>query len=214
MGLRKLSTFFRGAGTVALFLFAAGLAPVAGQGSAGEREEAGRSYVLRSMDVIEIQVFGEEELSRVQRIDGAGQIRMGLIGTMEIAGRTLREAENALERAYVEQRYLRDPQVSLSVQEYAPLFVSVLGEVQSPGRVELEAEAEGMRLVDAISAVGGFTGIAKGNAVRITRIGEDGEESTSTVDAAALINGDPSGVPPRFRKLKAGDVVYVPETLF
>lgn len=172
------------------------------------------SYVLQRMDVIAIQVFGEADLSKVQRIDGSGQIRMGLIGTIEVAGLTLREAESRLEAAYTEGRFLRSPQVSMSVEEYAPQYVSVLGEVSSPGRIQLEGESEGIRLVDAISAVGGFTGIAKGDAVRITRMGLDGNETVVTVDASALINGRSTDIPEAFLVLKPGDVVNVPERLF
>jgi polysaccharide export outer membrane protein len=176
--------------------------------------EINPDYILSEKDVVSVQVFGEPELSKEQRLDGSGNIRMGLIGTIDIAGLTLREAELKLEEAYQEQRYLRDPQISLQISEYAPRYISVLGEVKSPGRVQLEDESNGMRLVDAISAVGGFSGIAKADAVRITRAATDGSESTEVVDAEALVNGRDADIPEAFLILKPGDVVYVPERLF
>lgn len=176
--------------------------------------EINPDYILSEKDVVSVQVFGEPELSKEQRLDGSGNIRMGLIGTIDIAGLTLREAELKLEEAYQEQRYLRDPQISLQISEYAPRYISVLGEVKSPGRVQLEDESNGMRLVDAISAVGGFSGIAKADAVRITRAATDGSESTEVVDAEALVNGRDADIPDAFLILQPGDVVYVPERLF
>jgi polysaccharide export outer membrane protein len=172
------------------------------------------AYTLTELDAVSIQVFGEPDLSKEQRIDGEGNIRMGLIGTIGIAGLTLREAEAKMQQVYVEKRYLRDPQISIQVTEYAPRYVSVLGKVNKPGRVQLEKESNGIRLVDAISAVGGFSGIAKADAVRITRTSADGSEETVIIDAEAIINGRPSDAPTHFLTLLPGDVVFVPERLF
>jgi polysaccharide export outer membrane protein len=169
---------------------------------------------MKKLDAVSIQVFGEPDLSKEQRIDGEGNIRMGLIGTIGIAGLTLREAEAKMQQVYVEKRYLRDPQISIQVTEYAPRYVSVLGKVNKPGRVQLEQESNGIRLVDAISAVGGFSGIAKADAVRITRTGANGEETTVVIDAEALINGRNTDTPEEFESLLPGDVVFVPERLF
>lgn len=172
------------------------------------------SYSLRVMDVISVQVFGEPELTKTHRIDGSGVIRVGLIGTVEVAGLTLREAEERLEIAFVEQRFLRDPQVSIQIEAYAPRYISILGEVDEPGRVQLDQEAESMRLLDALSAVGGFSGVAKADAVRITRTRADGTEATVIIDAEALINGRSTEIPAGFDRLLPGDVLHVPERLF
>lgn len=179
---------------------------------AGYTQEAG--YVLRQMDVVSIQVFGEDDLSSTQRVDANGKIRMGLLGTVDVAGLSLREAEAKLQELFVQERYLRDPQVAMSVLQYAPQFVSILGQVAKPGRIELEGESGGIRLVDAISAVGGFTGIAKSDAVRITRTEPDGAERVVTVNATRLVNGKADDFPEEFVLLQAGDVVNVPERLF
>jgi polysaccharide export outer membrane protein len=184
------------------------LAPLSGQ------PEATDNYILRELDQVEIQVFGEPTLSKSLRIDGSGAIRMGLVGTVRLAGLSLSEAEAMLEQLYVEQRFLRDPQISIEVKEYAPLFIHVFGEVAKPGRVRLDGEDTTMPLIDLISAVGGFTGIAKSDSVRITRTSTDGVEIVRTVNAEALINGSTGQVAPEFQVLLPGDVVFVPERLF
>lgn len=180
----------------------------------GHAAPASPQYRLRAMDEITIQVFGEEELGKSVRIDGSGSIRMGLIGTVGLVGLTLGEAEDQLEKLYVEQRYLRDPQISIEVRAYAPLYVHVFGQVGKPGRIQLEGEDERMPLLDLISAVGGFTGLAKGDAVRITRIDANDKEVTVVVNAEALVNGRDAKIPDEFLTLQPGDVVYVPERLF
>lgn len=172
------------------------------------------SYQLRELDVIAIQVYDEPDLSKQQRIDGSGQVRMGLIGTVTLVGLTLEEAEEKLEQLYVEERYLRDPQISIEVREYAPLYVHVFGQVGRAGRVQLEGEDLRMPLVDVISAVGGFSGLAKADAVRITRTDENGKETVITVNAEALINGRDADIPQDYLTLQPGDVLFVPERLF
>jgi polysaccharide export outer membrane protein len=178
-------------------------------------DSSGLDYVLTEMDVVSVQVFGEPDLSsQAQRIDGSGRIRMGLIATIEVAGMTLREAEKRIEGAYVDGRYLRSPQVTIQVGNYAAKYISILGEVASPGRLQLEDESSTMRVVDAISAVGGFTGIAKSDAVRITRRDSSGKERTVVVDVDDLIDGKGREIPEDFHYLLPGDIVNVPERLF
>ena len=186
--------------------------PVAatGQPALGEADR----YVLRELDVVSVQIFGEPELSKDLRIDGSGSVRLGLIGTIQLAGLTLEQAEQRIGDSYVEERYLRDPQVTIEVREYAPLYVHVFGQVARPGRVQLENEDMGMPLLDLISAVGGFTGLAKADAVRITRTSASGSEVVVTVNAEALFNGRDAKIPAEFLTLQPGDVVFVPERLF
>lgn len=175
---------------------------------------ADKSYRLRALDQISIQVYGEPDLSKNPRIDGSGQIRMGLIGTVGIAGLTIAEAEDKLENIYMRQRYLRDPQISIEVQQYAALYVHVFGQVRSPGRVQLEEEQLGIPILDLISAAGGFTGLAKSDSVRVTRTNNAGTEQIIVINVEDLIRGKSINVPDEFRELIPGDVVFVPEKLF
>lgn len=187
--------------------------PLAAQAQ-GEEPSLDSSYILRPMDVILIQVFGESELNSRQRIDGNGFVRMGLVGSVPVAGLNLKQAEERIEQAFVNGRFLRFPQVSIQVETYSAQFISILGQVSRPGRLQLEEERNTIRLVDAISAMGGFTGIARGDQVRITRVVQGGEELSVVVNAAGLINGRRSDVPAEFQVLLPGDIVFVPERLF
>ena len=127
---------------------------------------------------------------------------------------TLREAESALEQAFIDQRYLRNPDVQIIVQQYEGKFVNVLGQVRAPGRVRMPDESEYMLLVDLISQVGGFTGIAKTDSVRITRKGEDGMEETLVIDVGAIITAREAGKEVERIRVYPGDIVFIPERIF
>lgn len=176
--------------------------------------EPDASYKLRQMDLISVQVFNEADLSKQTRIDGSGRIRMGLIGTIEIAGLTLSEAEDLLEKTFLDERFLRDPQISIEVLQYAPLYVHVFGEVNRPGRIQLEGEQLSVPILDLISAAGGFTGLAKSDSVRITRTSTSGEEKVIEINLQSLIDGKKADIPEEFKNLLPDDVVFVPVRLF
>lgn len=174
------------------------------------------AYRLSERDLISISVFGEPDLETIQRIDGDGRVRLPLVGALPVAGLTIDEAVARMEAAYVEQRFLRDPEVTVMVREYASRGVSVLGQVASPGRVEFPLEVNAMALTEVISRAGGFTGIARSNAVRITRT-VDGKETTEVVDADRLIRGNDGKEGTAQAEdvvVLPGDIIFVPESLF
>lgn len=173
------------------------------------------NYQLTERDQIEVIIYDEPDLSIDQRIDGRGQIRVPLLGTVRIAGMTVREAEEYLQSNYVDKRILRNPMVTIHVSEYAPKEVSVLGAVVDPGRVTLPIEAGSLDIIEVISKVGGFTGIARSNRVRVSRQDENGREVDFTVDVEKMISGRGRGSSSQKRfEVFPGDVIYVDERLF
>ncbi len=176
-------------------------------------EDPDRSYILNSRDMIRVAVYGHEDLSSRQRIDGNGRIRMSLIGTVDITGKTIRDAETLIEERYREERLLRNPEVTITVEEYSPRFVSVLGNVETPGRIEFPIEQNRLDIVDVISKAGGFNRVARSDRVRLIRVDEDGTDQTFTVNVQEIMQG-------RDREGKArvyvypGDSIFVPERLF
>ena len=183
-----------------------------------ERSEQGnsfdaRNYQLSVRDQVEIQVFGEPELAITQRIDGAGQVRIPLLGNQRVAGMSVRETEDFIEGLYVENRILRNPIVTVRVAEYAPREVAVLGAVSRPGTQDFPIERNQMDIVEVVSRAGGFTGIARSNAVSVTRIDDNGRERTFTVDVESMITGSRRDGSERFNILP-GDVIWVRERVF
>jgi polysaccharide export outer membrane protein len=102
-------------------------------------------------------------------------------------------------------RYLKDPRVSVFIEEYATITVS--GQVEEPGSFSLKGE---LTVIEAISMAGGFTKIAAKNAVKVMRL-QDGKKKAILVRVADISKrGDKSQDMP----LKRGDIVFVPESLF
>ncbi len=70
-------------------------------------------------DQLAVDVFGQEKLSRVLRVNGQGEIAMPLVGPVKVGGLTTQQIEKRLEEAYG-SNYLVNPQVSVEVKEYPP----------------------------------------------------------------------------------------------
>ena len=170
-------------------------------------------YTIAVTDSLQVSVFGEEDLSRISRVDARGMINLALIGEVKVFGLTLHDAEQAIARAYREGRYLRNPQVTVTVEGYAVREISVQGQVKNPQRVVLPPEAT-MTVLEAVTKCGGFTDTAKGTEVRVTRVGPDGKVQVFIVDIDSLIKGkDRAKSDDDSLLLLPGDIIYVPERI-
>lgn len=174
-----------------------------------------QTYRIRTTDKLSITVFQEDDLSRVCRVDAKGTVNLPLVGEIRVYGQTLSQAERTIEAAYKDGRYLRKPEVTVTVDEYSPREVSIQGQVKNPGRYQLPVEAT-ISLLDLVTKAGGFTDTAQGTAVRVTRILPDGGTKIMTIDVESLIrgkgnvktNGEDSSL-----LLEPDDIVYVPERI-
>jgi len=159
-------------------------------------------YEVGAGDVLEINVFGNDDLSRVPTIQTNGAISFPLLGEVQVAGLTVAEVKRKITNL-LEKDYLKNPQVEVKVKDYESQFVSVVGEVNSPGRKPIRGR---MRLLDALLESGGFKATSSGE-VLITRSDgsfEDGKQSiTVRISASATIQD-------RINlelKLKNGDII-------
>ncbi|HEY0946703.1 MAG TPA: polysaccharide biosynthesis/export family protein [Opitutaceae bacterium] len=171
------------------------------------------TYTIALTDRLRVSVYQEDDLSVISRVDAKGTVNLPLVGEIPVAGLTISAAQNAIEKAYREGRYLRSPQVTINVEEYAPREISVQGQVRNPGRLSLPIES-GMTVLEAITKSGGFTDTAKGTAVTITRVTADGKKRVFSIDVDSLIKGkDRANIEDNTLVLQPGDIVYVPERL-
>ena len=168
-------------------------------------------YRLTITDRIRVAVFQEDDLAVIARIDARGNVNLKLVGDLPVAGLTVNDAQRAIEKAYREGRYLRSPQVTVTIEDYAPREVSIQGQVKAPGRYLLPIEAT-FSIIELVTKAGGLTDIARGNDVIVTRVLADGTKTTFHVDVDSVIRGKKTGqdaTPPL--ELQAGDIVFVPE---
>jgi len=188
-------------------------APTPGPEAAPAPAPAAKTFIykLTPSDRIRIMVYGEPDLSAIARIDANGNVNLYLVGDVHVAGCTVNDAQKLVETAYHDGRFLRNPKVTISVEDYAPRTVTVDGQVKSPGPITLPAEAT-LTVYQAIIRAGGFTDVAKGSAVSVTREMPDGTKKVFTVDVDSLIKGkDRSKTVDTSLQLEPGDIIYVPE---
>lgn len=170
-------------------------------------------HTLALADRVRIAVYQEEDLTSLTRIDARGRVNLPLIGEIAIGGMTVVEAQGAIENAYKDGRFLRNPQVTVSVEEYAPREVSIQGRIRNPGRYTLPIEST-LTVVELVTKAGGIDDIGKGSAVTVTRIMPDGTKKVFTVDVDSVIKGKrDTKIDDTTLLLKPGDIVYVPERL-
>lgn len=171
-------------------------------------------YRIGTNDRIRVGVFQEADLDMIARVDVKGMVNLPLLGQIKLSNLTIPEAELAIENAYRDGRFLRNPQVTISIEEYTPREVSIQGQVRNPGRYPLPIE-QTMSLLELVTRAQGFTDTAKGTAVSVTRVNADGTKQVFTVDVESLIKGrEKSKVNDSSLTLLPGDIVYVPERLF
>jgi polysaccharide export outer membrane protein len=151
--------------------------------------------------LLDVEVYDEPELSGELRVDDAGNIAFPLAGSIHVTDSTLAEARRRIQERLISEQILLHPQIMINIEQYAPFVVAVIGEVQTPGRVQLLAPHP---LLDVLSQVGGETAMA-GNAVEV-RHSADGH---LTVDRYPYgRNSDGSSIEKVI--LHGGDTVIVP----
>ena len=167
-------------------------------------------YRLAPRDQVVFEMFNEPDVKTTQRLSSQGEMTLPLTGTVTLAGMTLREAEQEIRRRYKEGGYYVDPQVILSVAEYGERYVTVLGQVNRPDRIAMPIETATISLVDAVTQAGGFTRLARTDAVRVTRPSGDGGERNIIIDVRDFLGHRAK----EDFQLQPGDVVFVPERVF
>jgi protein involved in polysaccharide export with SLBB domain len=149
-------------------------------------------YKLDAGDKLRITVFGEPDLGGEYFVDGSGDVRLPLIGQIQVAGATLLEFERRA-KAKLESGYLKNARVSAEVINYRPFYI--LGQVNKPGEYEF---VNGLNVLTAIALAGGYTYRASEQNVFIRRKGSDKEEAAPANQATKVFPGDIIRVRERF----------------
>ena len=165
-----------------------------------------RTYRLTANDVLKIKVYQEEDLTTDLRISKDGTATFPLLGAISLGGKSIEEA-TALVRDLLGKDYLVNPQVTITVTEYAKRRFTVLGQVGKPGIYEFPNE-EGVTLLQAIGMAGGFTRLARTSTVTVTRT--SGGNRTLNVNVKANTD-DPAA---RQFEVLQDDTVQVGERTF
>jgi polysaccharide biosynthesis/export protein len=133
--------------------------------SAGpDRSQA--DYRISPLDSVDVTVFGEPDLSvKAVQVDAAGRLSLPLVGTLPASGKTASELAKLLEQRFG-QKYLRNPQVTVTVASSVSQKVSIQGEVTEPGVYDLKGPTT---LLEALSMAKGELRTAKLDQVVVFR---------------------------------------------
>ena len=156
-------------------------------------------------DVFEIRVFGEKDLTAKYQVGPDGKIRYPFLGELAVQGKDPQEVALEITEKLKAGQFLRDPHVSVFVEQSNSKRISVLGAVAKPGTFPI---IPGMTVVQAVSGAGGFTPLASKDDTVVTRR-LDGKLERHRVPVTAVTRGDADDFP-----LRAGDIVFVPERVF
>src|SRR5689334_15429667 len=139
------------------------------------------TYKLGSGDMISIRVLGEEDLKRERiRLSDAGTLSFPVLGEIKVKGMTASGLEDYITNG-LKGRYLLNPQVTVTIEEYRNFFVN--GMVEKPGGYQF---APGMTVRKAISIAGGFRERASRDKLNIIR-DDDPTQTPRKVDLNAAI---------------------------
>lgn len=156
-------------------------------------------------DVFSVRVFGEESLSGDHQVAPDGTINFPLLGAVTVTGLEPPAIADKIQTELRDRDLLRNPHVSVYVEQYVSKRISVVGAVANPGAFALEP---GMTVVQAISMAGGFSSLADRDGTVVSRrIGE--ETVRYRVPVERVTRGHAKDI-----EVAAGDIIFVPERLF
>ena len=152
------------------------------------------NYVLGPGDQILIRAFEAEEISeRPFRIDGDGYLNLPMVGKVKAGGLTVEQLENTLIELL--RKYIRQPQVTVTVVQFRSEPVFFVGAFKAPGIYPLQGRRT---LVEMLSAIGGLQPNAS-RRIKVTRRKEfgpiplpnavesnDGKVTTVTISMGSL----------------------------
>src|SRR5215831_6605779 len=118
---------------------------------AAPRLQAAADYVVGGNDVLLITSYDQADLSGKFTVETDGTFTFPLIGRFRAGGLTLRAIEQGLKERLREERYFKNPQITVAVEQYRSQKVFVVGEVRSPGPYSLSGN---ITLVEALARAG------------------------------------------------------------
>ena len=165
------------------------------------------NYELAPNDLVSIKVFQEEDLDAKLRISKEGTVTFPLIGVVSIGGKTPQEAATTI-KELLGKRFVRNPQVNVTVIEYAKRRFTILGQVQRPGVYSMP-DRDSLVLLQAIGMAGGYTRNADPAKITLKRT-VGGKETVLKLNAKTMANKGTSGA----FEIRTDDVISVGESIF
>lgn len=161
------------------------------------------AYRLYPGDELDVQIPSAPELNKTVVVQPDGRVSLPLIQPVQVADRSIVDAEALVSTAYASE--LLHPDVTISVRTI-PLKVFVGGEVDKPGVYDMPGDINALQ---AVIMAGGFKVSAKRSQVVLIRRGSAGKAMMRTVD---LLRGISDPGRHDLAPLRRFDIIYVPKT--
>lgn len=175
--------------------------------NAADDGDAHTALRLGSGDLVEVSVYNVPELTSKARIGDNGDVYLPLVDYVHVAGLTPDEAQALIEKRLSDGGFVKNPHVTVFIDQYASQGASVLGEVAKPGIYPVLGQ---QRLFDLISSAGGLTDKA-GRSITVTH--RDRPNKQITLALARNLTDSPEAnitvLPGDTIIVRKADVVYV-----
>lgn len=199
--MKKLSLLL----VTALFAVAGTRAQAGGQTSAKQEPAQAATdtsdYRIGPQDVLKIDVWKEEQLTRTVPVRPDGKITIPLLNDVQAAGLTPMELAGVIREGL--KKYINEPQVTVTVTEINSRRIYVTGEVVRAGAYAMLPH---MTVLQALSTCGGFTQFAREKNIYVLRT-KDGKQEKLPFNYKEAIRGKNSE---QNIELEPGDVIVVP----
>jgi polysaccharide biosynthesis/export protein len=173
-------------------------------------------YTVGPQDVLTITVFEQPQLTARYEVEADGTFAFPLIGRIKALGLSLRAVEDEV-RNRLSRGYLKNPQLTVAIDQYRSQQIFMMGEVQRPANLQFTGS---MSLIEALARAGTMTERAGPEAliirprpgggaidpVQIARGGGSHDAEVIRVDLQTLQRGALT----QNIQLRGGDTVFVP----
>ena len=161
----------------------------------------GAPVVLGPGDVVKVSVYGSPDLAIETRISDSGTMTFPLLGEVQVGGLSTQQAEQKIGGLLQKNGYLKVAQVNLLVTTFASQQVSVLGQINRPGRYPVD----GPRKILDMLAVAGGVGPDGGDMVVLVR-NRNGVVTREAIDVVDIAR---KGELNRDVEVSGGDIIFV-----
>lgn len=177
-------------------------ASISGPGASSVQANSKADYIIGPGDMLSINVFNEPEVTGKVPVRPDGMITIPLVGEVQASGVTPDKLQAAITQKLTE--YVKQPSVTVVVEEMNSRQFNVLGQVQHPGTFALSKPT---RVLDALAQAGGFSVFAKTGKIYVLRRDASGATIRLPFNYKRVTAGkdDQDDV-----QLQAGDTVIVP----
>jgi polysaccharide export outer membrane protein len=162
---------------------------------------AAAEVLLGPGDMVKASVYGNPDLAIETRMSENGTMTFPLLGTVHIGGLTTQQAERKIGELLEKGGYIKRAQVNLLITTFASQQISILGQVNRPGRYP----ADGPRKVLDLLAVAGGIGPEGGDLVTLVRT-RSNHTTRETIDIVEMVR---KGELNQDYDVTGGDIIFV-----